>query len=499
MLWCLTNWQKKSLNRYKVSAKTADNEGSTVGQIEQSVKTAVFDADMEAVLAVLSRSSFWAFCCYWDWDFFRVRRRFLKEVALLFQELADEYERGVALTVGVSMPPRAGKSYITSLFAAWWLGRFNTLSVMRNACTASLYQEFSYTTRAIVSDQRYYRVFGVKLRKDKSNLDGWSLETSKQVGYFGGGVGTSIIGKGANLAITDDLYSGMKDALSDTVQKSTDMWKSSEHNSRMEKNCPEIFIGTRWTKSDVIGKALESGKIQRYISIPAMVDGKSFCEDVKSTDEYLAIMQEEGEESLTWQAEYMQQPIEAKGLLLPASELMFDDITLDPRLFPYRFAVVDPADKGGDKFAVPYCFVSSSNNGLKVYVIDAMCNTDGIMANSPRVADRCRSYAIEDLFVESNGVGLASVVDLHNKIAAFTNLRPFASTEEKEVRILSNFEFIKSHFVFSSKIEDEYKTFLGDLTSYVRGASNNHRRDAIDVLSRAAEIVKLKFFEQIYT
>ena len=74
------------------------------------------------------------------------------------------------------------------------------------------------------------------------------------------------------------------------------------------------------------------------------------------------------------------------------------------------------------------------------------------MANSPRVADRCRSYAIEDLFVESNGVGLASVVDLHNKIAAFTNLRPFASTEEKEVRILSNFEFIKSHFVFSSKI-----------------------------------------------
>ena len=28
----------------------------------------------------------------------------------------------------------------------------------------------------------------------------------------------------------------------------------------------------------------------------------------------------------------MQQPIEAKGLLLPASELMFDDITIDPKL-----------------------------------------------------------------------------------------------------------------------------------------------------------------------
>lgn len=459
----------------------------------------LFDDEMRALLVVLARKHFWAFCCFWDWGFFRERRRFLKDVALLFQEVADAYDNGQAMNVSVSMPPRAGKSYITSLFAAWWIGTHPTLSVMRNTCTASLFQEFSYITRSMVIDDRFKVVFpGVRLKKDKQNLDGWSVEQSKQVGYFGGGVGTNIIGKGANLAITDDLYSGMTDALSEAIQNRTNLWKSSEHNSRMEKNCPEIFIGTRWTKADVIGKAIESGKIHKSISIPALIDGETFCDDVKTTEEYLSIMEEEGADSLTWMAEYMQEPIEAKGLLLPMSDLMFDKISLDPRAFAYRFAVVDPADKGGDKFAVPFCFVGTSNIGVKVYVVDAVCNTDGIMANSPRVAERCHTYAIDDLFVEANGVGLASVIDLHDKISTFTELKPFASTEEKEVRIMSNFEFIKRHFVFSSNIEGEYKAFLSDLTGYVRGGTNNHRKDAIDVLSRAAEVVKLKYFNQIY-
>lgn len=456
--------------------------------------------ELEAVLAVAARQNFWCFCCFWDWDFFRVKRRFLKEVAFLFQEVADAYAEGRAMNVSVSMPPRAGKSYITSLFAAWWLGTHPTLSVMRNTCTASLYQEFSYVTRGIVQDQRFKRVFPeLRLKKDKQNLDGWSLETSKQVGYFGGGVGTNIIGKGANIAITDDLYSGMTDALSDAITTRTDLWKSSEHNSRMEKNCPEIYIGTRWTKRDVIGKAMESGKIERSVIIPALVDGVTFCDDVKSTEEYKKIMDEEGEDSMTWQAEYMQQPMEVKGLLLPKSELQFDDFTnIQPQNFAFRFAVADPADTGGDKFAVPFVYVTGSDKGIKCYLVDALCNTDGIMMNTPQIVDRCKRGAIDELFVESNGVGLASIVDLHDKLGDATMLRPFNSSENKDVRILSHYEFIKRFFVFNTNQEGEYKQFIQDLTGYVKGGQNTHKKDAIDVLCRAAEIVKLKYFDAIY-
>lgn len=458
--------------------------------------------ELEAVLRIAARQNFWCFCCLWDWDFFRVKRRFLKEVAFLFQEVADAYAEGRSMTVSISMPPRAGKSYITSLFAAWWLGTHPKLSVMRNTCTASLYQEFSYVTRGIVQDQRFKNVFPeIRLKKDKQNLDGWSLETSKQVGYFGGGVGTNIIGKGANIAITDDLYSGMTDALSDAITTRTDLWKSSEHNSRMEKNCPEIFIGTRWTKRDVIGKAIESGKIEKSVIIPALIDGKTFCDDVKSTEEYLAIRQEEGEDSMTWQSEYMQQPIEAKGLLLPESELQFDDFSkINPDGFLYRFAVGDPADNGGDKYAMPFCYVRFSGAVPQVYVTDAICNGYGIEYNSEMIIKRCTELFIDDVYIESNGVGLASIVLIKNRLHKNTTLKPFNSSENKEVRIMSHYEFIKRYFVFDKdyKQKPEYRQFMQDLTSYVKGGQNSHKADAIDCLATAAQVIKAKYRKSLY-
>jgi len=456
--------------------------------------------ELKPVLLSAGRVNFWAFCCYWDWEFFRINRRFLKDVALLFQEVADAYREGRAMTVSVSMPPRAGKSYITSLFAAWWLAQFPELSVMRNTCTAALYNKFSYDTRAIIRDPRFSQIFPeIRLKADKQNIDGWTLETSKQVAYFGAGVGGSIIGFGANVAMTDDLYKDMADALSDAVQSSTDMWKGSAHDSRMEKNCPEIFIGTRWSNTDVIGKAMASGKIEKSVVIRALVDGETFCDNVKSTAEYLKIRDELGADSMTWMAEYQQEPIEVKGLLLPKSELMFDDLSnVHPQNYAFRFAVADPADKGGDKFAVPYCYVTQTENGLRVYVRDALCNTDGIMSNTPQIVDRCKLYQIDDLFVESNGVGLASVIDLKSKLHHGTRLKPFASTEDKEVRIMSNFEFIRKYFVFSTTQNVEYRQFMQDLTTYVKGGQNNHKKDAIDVLSRAAQIIKLKYAKQIY-
>jgi len=57
------------------------------------------------LLRIAARSHFWAFCCYFDYEFFAVKRRFLKEVALAFQEVIDEYEKGNAISISVSMPP----------------------------------------------------------------------------------------------------------------------------------------------------------------------------------------------------------------------------------------------------------------------------------------------------------------------------------------------------------------------------------------------------------
>lgn len=458
--------------------------------------------EIRPVLLLAGRSHFWAFCCYWDWEFFHVNRRFLKDIALLFQELTEAYKEGRAMTVSASLPPRSGKSYITSLFAAWWLAQFPELSVMRNTCTATLYNKFSYDTRAVIRDPRFAEIFPeIRLKADKQNIDGWNLETSKQVAYFGAGVGGSIIGFGANLAITDDLYKDMADALSDAVQSSTDMWKGSAHDSRMEKNCPEIFIGTRWSNNDVIGRAMASGKIERSIVIRALINDETFCDHVKSTEEYHKIRQELGADSMTWMAEYMQEPIELKGLLLPESELQFDDFTkINPEDFVYRFAVGDPADNGGDKYAMPFCYVKFIGDQPKVYVVDTICNDYGIEYNSAIILKKATSLYIDDIYVESNGVGLASILLIKNQLHKNTVLKPFVSTENKEVRIMSHFEFVKRYFVFDKnyKQNQEYSQFMRDLTTYIKGGKNTHKADAIDVMCTAANVIKAKYRKALY-
>jgi hypothetical protein len=181
----------------------------------------------ELLKAELAKRDFWEFCLFYDSEFF-TKRPFLKEIAQGFQKI----EEGEINSLSVSMPPRAGKSYITTLFSAWALGRSPKESIMRNTCTATLYLKFSYDVRNILKTDQFKAVFPeVALSDDKANLQGWNTNQSKQVGYFGAGVGGTIIGFGATkLAITDDLYRGVEDALSETTNDKILTWKEATHD-----------------------------------------------------------------------------------------------------------------------------------------------------------------------------------------------------------------------------------------------------------------------------
>lgn len=453
--------------------------------------------EIKPLLKPLAQENFWAFCCFMDWDFFHVDRRYFKEIAIDLQYLIDEYKQGRAITISISLPPRAGKSYITSLFAAFWLAQFPTLSVMRNTCTATLYQKFSYDTRAIVRSDKFKELFpNIELAGDKQNLDGWNLKTSKQVGYFGAGVGGTIIGFGANIAITDDLYKSMQDALSSNTNDFVKLWKESAHDSRKEKNCPEILIGTRWTKNDIIGEAIDKGHVDKIIKIPALIGGYSFCESVKTTDEYLQI--KDRISPSTFNAEYMQEPLTVEGLLLPFEKLRFETIPDENIL--YKFAIGDPADTGGDKFSVPFLHVAELNDTIVCYVKDVIHSTAGIEANTERIVDKIANNQIEQIIFESNGVGLAAIVLIKNKLPNGCKLNAYASSINKDVRILSHYEFIEKYFVFNKeKLNDkEYKLFIDDITSYSKEGDNKHKKDAIDVLCAAANVLKIKYKKILY-
>lgn len=438
--------------------------------------------------------SFWEFCLFYDNDFF-VRRHFLKEVADAFQQVYENYTRGRSIKVAVSMPPRAGKSYITSLFCAWWLGKLPTQSVMRNTCTARLYNKFSYDVRNVVKSTKFRKVFaGVALAPDKQNIDGWNLTTSKQVGYFGGGVGGTIIGFGANLAISDDLYKDITAALSETVQEGVSAWKQSAHNSRMEKNCPEIFIGTRWTMKDEIGKALDTGKIDIAVKISAMVIDetgqlKSFCEDVKSTAEYLQIKQDT-EESI-WAAEYDQNPVELKGLLFPASSLKyFSPFDATPE---YKYASVDPADTGGDDLSAPFADLHEN----KIFITDVIYSTDGTDITIPEIVEKVVMNKLNAVEIEGNSAWILFGKDVRTKVQERyeeCDVRIIKAMTNKHTRILAQSAFIRNHFYFLAEQywTPAYRRFMKVLTSYMKDGSTK-RDDAPDSLVMVAQHFKKNF------
>ena len=102
----------------------------------------------------LCKRDFWQFCKFYDPKFF-AEREFLHQVADAMQDITDDKIKSLS----VSLPPRAGKSYITSIYCAWVLGNHPTESVMRNTCTATLYTKFSYDVRDIVKSEKFTTIF----------------------------------------------------------------------------------------------------------------------------------------------------------------------------------------------------------------------------------------------------------------------------------------------------------------------------------------------------
>lgn len=424
-----------------------------------------------------SQLNFWRFCLFYDRSFFE-KRIFLKQIADAFQGVHD----GEIKSLSVSMPPRAGKSYITSLFAAWMLGKKPEGSIMRNTCTATLYEKFSYDTRNIVRSQKFREVFPeVELASDKQNLTGWNLNKSKQVGYFGAGVGGTIIGFGATLAaITDDLYKDMATALSGTANASIKQWKQSAHDSRLEKGCPTIDIGTRWSKNDVIGENMEAGRYDMSIVIAALTeDGKSFCEDVKSTAEYVKIRSDlEASNSVeVWLAEYMQEPAEVQGLLFRRSDIKrftMDEFVTESNngeLVDSILGYIDPAEGGGDDLS----FVLGRICKGKVYITDCVFTKELIDTAVQRCADLTNRSDAHYVRVEKNGIGSGFIRDMRRLVSP-EKILPVSNATHKGTRIWNEYGFIQSKFHFLHESEymvgSDYDKLMRNLFSYMKVGDN---------------------------
>ncbi len=431
----------------------------------------------------LVRRNFWEFCLYYDKPFFS-KRPFLKIIADGFQKI----ERGDINSLSVSMPPRAGKSYITSLFSAWVLGNSPMESVMRNTCTATLYLKFSYDVRNIIKTELFKTVFsGVKLSEDKANLLGWNTNKSKQVGYFGAGVGGTIIGFGATkLAITDDLYRGIEDALSDNTNDKIILWKEATHDSRLEKQCSKIDIGTRWSVNDVIGKNVKENRYDESIIIPALdTNDNSFCEDVMSTEQYHDIRSRINPD--IWSAEYMQEPVDMKGRLFTGiNKITQEEFNQIKDLVEGYVGYIDVADQGVDFTALAIGGVI----GKDIYLVDYLFTRDNTDITLPTCASLLDKWDVKFCRVESNSMGAMFSRQL-DKLTK-TRVLQVHNTKNKITRIIMESAFILNHFYFVNNNQHNYHQFVQNVEGFSKEGKNKND-DAPDCIAGLSMFIKSLF------
>jgi predicted phage terminase large subunit-like protein len=451
----------------------------------------------QLVFQEVARRNFWQFCLYYDREFFN-GRTFLKEVADAMQRI----DEGEIKSLSVSMPPRAGKSYVSSLFCAWTLGRNPSESVMRNTCTATLYVKFSYDVRAIVNSDKFKEVFnGLRLSDDKKNLQGWNINKAKMVSYFGAGVGGTIIGFGATkVAITDDLYRGLEDALSDTKNDSIIQWKNATHDSRMETGCARIDIGTRWSINDVIGQNMEQKIYDESIIVSALNDqDESFCETVMTTEEYLIKRHRTPKE--IWLAEYQQEPVDIKGRLFGGLKVIDEAdfkamVTIDHNNPEHKgktsvidgcLAYIDVADQGQD-----YCaMIIGAVIGSEVYIVDYLFTRENTDITIPKAAAMLDKWAVSYCRVESNNMGAMFSRQLDKMTKA--RILQINNSVNKMTRIIMQSAIILNTFNFVNRESDaDCNLFLENMFSFSKEGKNKND-DAPDCASGLAMFMMSMF------
>lgn len=179
------------------------------------------------------------------------------------RKLADQLmalESGEKDRICVNMPPRMGKSQLTSILnSAWFIGRNPRKSIILVSHTADLAVDFGRKVRNIVASDKYAEVFPeVTLAADSKSSGRWSTNHGGE--FYACGVGSALAGRGADMLVIDDpiseqsLLSGDFSAL-DTAYN----WFAYGARTRLMKGGRIGIVQTRWHLDDLTGRVVRAG------------------------------------------------------------------------------------------------------------------------------------------------------------------------------------------------------------------------------------------------
>jgi len=223
----------------------------------------------------------------------------------------------------VFMPPRFGKSELTSrYFPAWYLGMFPDRRIILASYEADFAATWGRKARNLL-EEFGPSLFGVKVSPESSAASRWDIE-GHEGGMTTAGVRGPITGKGANVAIIDDPVKNDQEAMSQTYREATWDWYRATFSTRIQGDGGIVLVMTRWHEDDLAGRLLkaqeEGGDKWEVINLPALGEdndalgrqpGEPLCPELFTKKTLEETRTRLG--SYWWNALYQQRPSPMEG------------------------------------------------------------------------------------------------------------------------------------------------------------------------------------------
>ena len=440
-------------------------------------------------------------------QFYLPRRNVLKnkiEVVQGFQDILDD--KLDILTI--SVPPGCGKTTISELFLAYFMGLNPDLCNLYVSYTGTITDMFHRSMCDIILSDEYawkdvFLDVGLESKSDKEKyINLGSYKPFKSL--TSRSIDASMTGatRAEGIILSDDLVSGTEEALNVTRLETLYQKYINDVKSRRKKGCKEISIATRWSVHDPIGHFIvenEGNDRARFIAVPCYDEKGESNFDYKYGVGFDTAYFKEMEnvmDKITFRCLYLSDPIEREGLLYHKDDLQYylgglpvdeDGFAKEPDAI---LAICDTKDTGTDY----NCLLVVYQFGQKYYLEDLVYDN-----GSPYVLDELNANCLVKNKVqmcqfESNKEGSRTgndVQKLINEKGGRCTITKKYTTQNKETKIIVNSDWVKQHILFkdSSEWNEMYRLFMRDVFSYVQMGKNKHD-DSVDALAMLALYVQ---------
>lgn len=469
-----------------------------------------------------------------DKRFYLPRMNPLQVVA---HDIEDLFNRKIKF-LGVSEPPRTGKSTI-AIFGLTWLAmrRPNSHSAMgghSGVLTKGFYKElinlFDSSEYRFGQIYKFWHENARKVIRDKSaedftiNLDKpdrFSTLTCRSIdATWTGAVDVSWDG----VLYVDDLVRDREHSLSPIRMENTYQEYLNKMVDRMSGYDPDpreidfgfdidieflfpgsaqLMVGTLWNVYDPLYRLEQlhgDDPLYRFRKIPALneKDESNFNYPINGfTTEYYREMRERLDEP-EWMAKYQQAPFVREGILINRNELNYFSGEI-PEHIDKIIGILDPAVGGGDYLSM--VIVAEAKGRKRKPIIDWVYTKETKGKSIPMLVAKIMAHNISEVQYERNGIG--RVFDdeltqaLHNAGYYRCKMTSFTAPEgmSKEEKIIGYSDWIKQNLEFIDETaknttytrSNQYQLALNHVFIWTTEGKNK-TDDAIDNLAQTARV-----------